>query len=135
MKCKPFVGLGLLIALLAGCQSTQVLQQEDALSAAGFSVRIADSAERQEMLNRLPAYQFVQRVSGNSIHYVYADPVVCGCLFIGTQQDFDQYVSNQQLDFAQAQRIAFLEFYDATWNWDAWGPFGGPLSPIYGPGW
>jgi hypothetical protein len=133
MKCKPCVGLGLLI-VLAGCQSTQVLQQEDDLSAAGFSVRIADTAERQEMLNRLPANQFVQRVSGNSVHYVYADPVVCGCLYIGTQQDFDQYVRNQQLDFAQAQRIAFLDFYDATWNWDAWGPWG-PVGPIYGPGW
>lgn len=133
MQCKLFVGLALLIALLAGCQSTQVLQQEDALSAAGFSVRIADTAERQEMLNRLPANQFVQRVNGNSIHYVYADPVVCGCLYIGTQQDFDQYVSNQQLDFAQAQRIA-LEFYDATWNWDAWGPQG-QLGLTYGPGW
>jgi hypothetical protein len=134
MKCKPFVALALLIVVLAGCQSTRVLQQEDDLSAAGFSVRIADTAERQEMLNRLPANQFVQRVSGNSVHYVYADPVVCGCLYIGTQQDFDQYVRNQQLDFAQAQRIAFLDFYDAAWNWGAWGPQG-PLGPIYGPGW
>jgi hypothetical protein len=133
MKCTHFVGLALIV-VLAGCQSTQVLQQEDDLSAAGFSVRIADTAERQEMLNRLPANQFVQRVSGNSVHYVYADPVVCGCLYIGTQQDFDQYVRNQQLDFAQAQRIAFLDFYDAAWNWDAWGPWG-PVGPIYGPGW
>jgi hypothetical protein len=97
-------------------------------------VHIADTAERQDMLNRLPANQFVQRVSGNSVHYVYADPVVCGCLYIGTQQDFDQYVRNQQLDLAQQQRITFLEFYDAAWNWDAWGPQG-PLGPIYGPGW
>jgi hypothetical protein len=133
MKCEPFVGLALIV-VLAGCQSTQVLQQEDDLSAAGFSVRIADTEERQDMLNRLPANQFVQRVSGNSVHYVYADPVVCGCLYIGTQQDFDQYVRSQQLDSAQQQRIALLDFYDATWNWDAWGPWG-PLGPIYGPGW
>jgi hypothetical protein len=39
-------------------------------------VRIADTAERQDMLNRLPANQIVQRVNGNSVHYVYADPVV-----------------------------------------------------------
>ena len=133
MERKPFVGLALIV-VLAGCQSTQVLQQEDDLSAAGFNVRIADTAERQDMLHRLPANQFVQRVSGNSVHYVYADPVVCGCLYIGTEQDFDQYIRNQQLDFAQQQRLAFLDFYDAAWNWDAWGPWG-PLGPIYGPGW
>lgn len=128
------VALSLLVAVLAACQSTQVLQQEDDLGAAGFTVRIADTAERQDMMNRLPPNQFVQRVSGNSVHYVYADPVVCGCLYIGTQQEFDRYVVNMQLDFAQAQRIAFLNYYDAAWNWDAWGPWG-PLGPIYGPGW
>ena len=128
---------GIMFVLLAGCQSSAVLQQENDLSAAGFSVRIADTAERQAMLNRLPANQFVQRVNGNDIHYVYADPLVCGCIYIGTQQDFAQYVSNQQLDYQQAQRMALLNFYDAAWNWDAWGPWGpwGPLGPIYGAGW
>jgi hypothetical protein len=133
MKRGPMLGLALL-ALLTGCQSTQVLQQEDDLSAAGFTVIIADTAERQEMMNRLPANQFVQRAGANTVHYVYADPNVCGCLYIGTQQAFDQYVANQQLDFEQAQRMAVENFYDAAWNWDAWGPWG-PLGPIYGPGW
>jgi hypothetical protein len=134
MKCSPMLGFTLLLALLAGCQSTQVLQQEDDLSAAGFTVIIADTAARQDMMNRLPPNQFVQRVGADTVHYVYADPTVCGCLYVGTQQAFDQFVSNQRLDFEQAQRIALLNFYDATWNWDAWGPWG-PLGPIYGPGW
>jgi hypothetical protein len=134
MKCNPIIVLGFALALLTGCQSTQVLQEEDGLSAAGFSVLIADTAQRQDMMNRLPPNQFVQRVSGDTVHYVYADPTVCGCLYIGTQQAFEQYVSNQRLDFEEAQRIAYLNFYDAAWNWDAWGPWG-PLGPIYGPGW
>ena len=134
MRWSPFPCLGVLLVTLTACQSSGILQQENALSAAGFTVRIADTAERQAMLSRLPPNQFVQRVSGNDIHYVYADPVVCGCIYIGTQQDFAQYVSNKQLDAEQAQRIAFMNFYDAAWNWDAWGPWG-PLGPIYGPGW
>jgi hypothetical protein len=134
MKCISTFGLSLLMALLSGCQSTQVLQQEDDLSAAGFTVIIADTAERQNMMNRLPPNQFVQRVGTDSVHYVYADPEVCGCLYVGTQQAFDQFVANQRLDFEQGQRIAMLNFYDAAWNWDAWGLWG-PLGPIYGPGW
>src|SRR6202789_1915495 len=121
MRCSCILGAGVLFAALTACQSSGILQQENDLSAAGFTVRIADTAERQAMLNRLPPNRFVQRVNGNDVHYVYADPVVCGCLYIGTQQDFAQYVSNQQLDFEQAQRIAFLNYYDAAWNWDAWG--------------
>ena len=49
-------------------------------------------------------------------------------------KDFAQYVSNKQLDFEQTQRIAFFNYYDTAWNWDAWDPWG-PLGPIYGPGW
>jgi hypothetical protein len=134
MRWSTSLGAVVLLVALTACQSSGILQQENDLAAAGFTVRIADTAERQAMLNRLPANRFVQRVNGNDVHYVYADPNVCGCLYIGTQQDFAQYVSNQQLDFEQAQRIAFLNYYDAAWNWDAWGPWG-PLGPIYGPGW
>jgi hypothetical protein len=118
---------------LSACQSQFPLQQETDLSAAGFSVHVADTAERQAMLNSLPPNRFVQRINGNIIQYVYADPV-CGCLYMGSQQAFLQYVTNQQLDLADAERMAFENYYDAAWNWGAWGPWG-PLGPIYGPGW
>jgi len=121
------------IAALAACQSQELLQQENDLTAAGFAVRIANTADRQAMLNRLPANRFVQRGNGDVIQYVYADPL-CGCLYVGSQQAFNQYISNQQLDLANAQQMALLNYYDAAWNWDAWGPWG-PLGPIYGPGW
>jgi hypothetical protein len=83
------------------------------------------------MLYRLPPNQFVVRVKGNVRHYVFADPA-CGCLYVGSQQAFDQYVSNQQLDAVRSQQMAVQDFYDAAWNWSAWGPWG-PLGPEYGP--
>lgn len=120
---------------LIGCQLQQqgAIRREDELSAAGFLVRIANTAQRQAMLNRLPPNRFVQRVNGHTIHYIYADPVVCGCLYIGSQEAFDRYRSTQQLDIAGARKMAVQSYYDAAWNWDAWGPWG-PLGPIYGPG-
>src|SRR3984957_15938485 len=108
MRCSSILGAGVLFAALSACQSSGILQQENDLSAAGFTVRIADTAERQAMLNRLPPNRFVPRGNGNIVHYVYPDPNVCGCLYIGTQQDFAQYVSNQQPDFEQAPRSALL---------------------------
>jgi hypothetical protein len=89
---------------------------------AGFTVRIANTAERQAMLNRLPPNRFVQRVNGGVTHYICADP-----------QAYDQYRSNQQLDLVGEENLAAQSYYDAAWNWDAWGPWG-PLGPIYGPG-
>jgi len=118
---------------LAACQTqSQVAQQENTLAAAGFQVRIANTADRQAMLNRLPPNRFVLRVNNGVRHYVYADPG-CGCLYVGSQQAFNQYVSNQQLDAENAQQMAVQDFYDASWNWAAWGPWG-PLGPEYGAG-
>ena len=118
---------------LAGCQTqSQVVQQENTLAAAGFQLQIANTADRQSMINRLPADQFVARAHNGVTHYVYADPG-CGCLYVGSQQAFEQYVSNQQLDMGNAQRQAIQNYVDPTWNWAAWGPWG-PLGPEYGAG-
>jgi hypothetical protein len=119
--------------VITGCQTeSQVAQQENTLAAAGFEVHIANTAARQSMMNRLPADQFVARVHNGVTHYVYADPD-CGCLYVGTQQAFEQYVSNQQLDIENAQRQAIQNYVDPTWDWAAWGPWG-PLGPEYGAG-
>jgi hypothetical protein len=73
------------ISVLAACETQQqvVTQHEDNFAAVGFIVRPANTPERQAVLKRLPPDRFVQRVSGvsgDTIHYVYADPLVCGCL-------------------------------------------------------
>ncbi len=131
----PLIGLFLACGAISGCQLQQqgIVQHEDNLAAAGFVVRLANTSERQAMLYRLPSNHFVQRVSGGVTTYVYADPVACGCLYVGSQQAFDRYQSNQQADLYGQEKMAAESFYDATWNWDAWGPWG-PLGPVYGPG-
>ena len=134
---KPWFGLLVVVMLacggLAGCQTQgEVAQQENSLAAAGFVVQIANTADRQAMLQRLPPNRFVVRVHDGVTHYIYADPD-CGCLYVGPQQAFNQYISNQQLDLAHEQQMAVQDYYDASWNWAAWGPWG-PLGPIYGSG-
>jgi hypothetical protein len=131
------IALLLAAGSMAACQLEQnsIIQHEDNLSAAGFVVQLANTADRQAMLHRLPANQFVRRERDGATLYVYADPTACSCLYVGNQQAFDRYVSNQQLDLYGQEKIAALSYYDAAWNWDAWGPWG-PLGPIYGPqGW
>ena len=140
------LGLGMAGLLLGTCgltacqtQQQQVEQREDLLSAAGFIVRPANTPERQAMLHRLPPHKFVQRVNGDVVHYVYADPLVCGCLYVGTQQAYNQYKANQlQQHLADEQQMAADTYSDAAWNWGAWGPwtagpgFGFAYGPAYG---
>jgi hypothetical protein len=133
--------LGLLLGMgaLAACQTQQqiVSEHEDNLAAAGFVVRPANTPERQAMLKRLPPHKFVQRVSGDTVHYIYADPLVCGCLYVGTQQAFAQYkLHEQQQNLADEQLMTAQTYSDPAWSWNAWGPWGpgAPYGFVYGPG-
>ena len=139
-KYAAAIGVLISVAALVGCQSQQqkVIAHEDALSAAGFVVRPANTPERQTMLHKLPANQFVQRVNGDTVHYVYADPLVCGCLYVGTQQAYNQYkLHQQQQHLADEQQMTAQMYSDPAWNWGAWGPWGPAVGPdgfVYGPG-
>jgi len=99
----PLIVLAFTPLGLVACQTQgYLIQQENSLAAAGFTVHIANTAARH-------------------------------CLYVGSQQAFNQYVSNQQLDIAHEQQMAVQDYYDAAWDWAAWGPWG-PLGPLYGPG-
>jgi hypothetical protein len=142
VSCPALVGLLLGIAALTACETQQqrVTEREDNLAAAGFIIKPANTPERQAMLTRLPANHFVMRQNGDTIHYVYADPLVCGCLYVGTQQAYNQYKANQlQQHLADEQAMSAQMYSDAAWNWNTWGPLGPPgpgFGFVYGPmGW
>jgi hypothetical protein len=142
-KWNSFAGLIAVITIEAlsvtACQteSQMVSQREDNLAAAGFIVKPANAPERQQMLNRLPPHKFVQRVNGDVIHYIFADPLVCGCLYVGTQQAYNAYkLHQQQQNLADEQAMTAQSYADPAWSWGAWGPWG-PVRPygfVYGPG-
>jgi len=129
-------------AAFGACETQQqkIAQHEDKLAAAGFVIKPANTPERQAMLARLPAHRFVTRQNGDTIHYVYADPLVCGCLYVGTQQAYDKYKANQLAQHIADEQLMTAQTYsDAAWSWPAWGPWGPPtpvVGFVYGPvGW
>lgn len=133
----------LLTVTLAACQTAppDIGAYEDNLAAAGFLMKPANTPERQTMLSQLPPHQFLIRATGNAVHYVYADPLVCDCLYVGSQQAYDRYRSNQLAQhLASEQQLAALTYANAAWSWNAWGPWGPPdanFGFVYGPvvGW
>ena len=129
--------IGAAISIVA-CQteSQMVAQREDNLAAAGFIVKPANTPERQQMLHRLPPHTFVQRVNGDVVHYVFADPLVCGCLYVGTQQAYNAYkLHQQQQNLADEQAMTAQSYSDSAWSWNAWGQWGPvPYGFVYGPG-
>jgi hypothetical protein len=114
------------VATPASAKSTASIERtEDNLAAAGFIVKPANTPERAAMLVRLPANKFVQRVSGDDVTYVYADPKACGCLYVGTQEAYGQYQKAMQAKNLLDQQADNAQLYsDNAWNWGAWGPWG-----------
>jgi hypothetical protein len=129
MRTAKFARTASVLAVLAAaltvsaCQSTST-RKEDMLAAAGFKIRLADTPAKLANLQKLPPNTFVPRtVDGGQTVFVYADPVVCKCLYVGSQQAyqtfqglaFEQRVSSQDLLAAQMNA-------DATWDYGVWGP-------------
>ena len=111
--------------MLAACVSPQqrIAAREDLLAAAGFSLRPANTPERQASLHALPANRFVRQVRGDRVAYVYADPLVCGCLYVGDQQAYGRYRQDVfQRGLADEQQLTAQTYADASdWGWGPWG--------------
>jgi hypothetical protein len=82
----------------------------------GFQEKVADNPERREMLTRLPANHFVERFDGNTVLYIYSDPTACHCIYVGTQQAYNNYKADRQ------SVVVYLND-DPTLDWNAWGPW------------
>ena len=133
LYCALAVGAGF---TLSACNTTigSSASKENALAAAGFTILPANTPKRQAMLKRLPANEFVKSVHGSKVTYVYADPVGCNCLYIGSQQAYGQYRRAQQdARIANKNLWAAQTYSDAQWDWNEWGPsiadFDGPFGP------
>ena len=104
---------------MSGCAS-QVQNKEDSLAAAGFTVVPANTPKRQASLSAMPPHKFVQQVRNNAVIFVYADPTICDCLYVGNQAAYDRYrrdvfvknIANEQQMTAQMNQM----------DWDGWGP-------------
>jgi hypothetical protein len=126
------IAAGLLIvwgfALLGCAASTTPLSPqvpapqtaEQLLSAAGFKQIYPSTPAQQAKLRNMPQKQLFLISRGPKVYYVYADANGSGCLYAGTQQNYQNF---QNL-LAQAQMAAeqYQAAQMAAWDWDTWGP-------------
>ena len=89
--------------VMFGCATQETPQQraariEPMLSAAGFHVNAADTPEKYDALSKLTPFNLKFYPHNGKLHYWFADPLDCRCIFIGTQQNYDNY---QQIRMSQ----------------------------------
>jgi len=113
---------------LCGCATIrrhETQGTEQVLSAAGFQLKVGATPEKLASLRVLPTRRLVPQARDGRLYYVYADPEVCRCLFVGAEPQYQEY---QRL--ALRKRIADEELRAAqnilsasTMNWGLWGPW------------
>ena len=115
------------VLVTSGCAQEIIGQKENMLAAAGFRVKPANTPERIQSLQALPPNRFVQEdLNGHEV-WVYSDPVVCHCLYVGTpeayqhyqQLAFQQNIANEQVEAAQLN----AQWGFGPYGWGPWGPW------------
>ena len=121
------IGLAVAASLALGACAQVVTNKEDMLAAAGFKPQPADTTQRQAALKSMPAHKLSMQNRKGKIVWVYADPTICNCVYLGDEQAYDSYrrmVSQKNLADEQ-QAAAQMTEYSAVpypFAWDTWGP-------------
>jgi hypothetical protein len=157
MPQRATVSLGLIFlvaafsAALLGCGSIksppsptpeqQAEEVEPMLSAAGFRMLPADTQERQQQLASLVPLTVDYYIGKTgTLHYYMADPTFCKCMYVGTEENYQQYEKlklNEQFqakegevsrENLEAQQMEVMDEQEEMFN-----PYGmglvGPMGP------
>lgn len=106
---------------LGGCATTDrtaIRAQENRLVASGFVARPADTPDRQAAVASLPN-RIVQHTRAGNSTYLYGDPVVCHCLYVGDHAAYYRYRQMLRADhLAKDGPDGELEL--KQWNYGLW---------------
>jgi hypothetical protein len=118
----PTLAIAAALYACAALREREIQTIEEMLAAAGFTMKPADTPEKMANLRSLPPHELIVQHRDGQTYYVYADPDVCRCVWLGDQQ---QYASFQQLrlqkQIADEQLLAAQIYRDAALRWDFWG--------------
>ena len=121
----------ILVCALCGCaaiERQQAADTEKLLAAAGFQMRPADSAERQQDLANMPPHTIVAHRAGAATLYTYADAQNCRCLYVGGAKAYAEY---RRLEASEeiARDMSAASMNAASTNWDVWGSWDPRWAP------
>jgi hypothetical protein len=92
MRCVAAVSVALVAAAI--CVGPFCAAQEGVdmrMVDAGFVMRPADTPQKLERLRLLPARQFIGRTRNGKHYFLFADPDLCKCVFVGNQAALQAY--------------------------------------------
>jgi len=107
-----------------------------ALLAAGFVAHPADTTARVAAMDLLPPQRLTWRPSAIGRTYLLADPIFCGCVYVGTPAALMTYRNGHPLDATEARAMQADNNGHVAWDWSVWDRRAdpGPTRPLYAGG-
>jgi predicted component of type VI protein secretion system len=122
------IALAALIALLSGCATQETPEQraqriEPVLAAAGFRAHPADSPAKLQNLQAMTPLKVRSTIENGKLHYWFADPVYCACLYTGNKDAYEHYQRLRlQQKKAEQEKETEERAEDEEINLEPWGP-------------
>ena len=99
------------LAVVVTACTSKVETKEDLLSSSGFkAIPPKTAAQVALLLKSLPAHKLAKATYKGELAWVYADPTICGCLYIGNQNAYNVYLKKA----AEAKATQAIEARDAA---------------------
>jgi hypothetical protein len=112
MTMRRKTALALAMALVTFGAAAQTSKRDRLLEQSGFFMRPADTPRKVERMKLLPPLRFVARTTPRGRYYLFADPKLCVCVFVGNQQAMDNFQS--QLIKVPASELAPMQAMPAS---------------------
>jgi len=104
----------------------------DMLAESGFKVVSLRTPGQVASFKKLPAHQLTRKKYNGKPVWVYADPTICGCLYMGTQDAYNAYIklaSAKMISDAMKANYADDPYsptamdaaVNSDWDWGEWG--------------
>ena len=103
----------------------QATSKTDLLLAAGFQQVFPSTPELKARLQAMPQRQIFMASKGPKVFYVYADASGCGCLYTGSQEQYQAYQKLAAQARLAAEEISAARLDESmNMGWDEWGEAG-----------
>jgi hypothetical protein len=113
-----------LLMALAGCAGTsdnKILKVEEALAAAGFQLKMADTPAKLDRIKRIPQKKVVRTMVKDREVYLWADAAGCQCYYSGTRHNYEQLRYNQREEKADRRiNLYNAQHEDPLWFEPGW---------------
>lgn len=118
-------------ATAAACSSKRESKQ-DMLADSGFKVVSLKTPGQAASFKKLPPHKLTRKTYQGKTVWLYADPTMCGCLYMGTQDAYNAYIKEASRQMiAQAMKANYQDDpyspsamdaqVDSDWDWGEWG--------------